>query len=515
MAQRQADETAQERQAITPRDLAKGTGTTLLARLGAVIEVVTQPLYVWLFGLAGYGLYAVLWAAINLIENIADLGMTSALQRTVPKAATMAEQVGSLRSALLFGVTPCVLIALGASLTAPRVATLINAAAADAVFLTDAIRVFAWALPIWAFVEIATSALRAKRVFGAEIRLRLVWEQAIRAVLAVALYAAGFGIMAIFIAHLASLIIVSGLCLRLLAQHYDLRLLFRAAPRTVASDTLRAGLAALPANTVSRLFGDGPPIILNAWLPGSAGAVAAGLYTIARKVSSIVQLVRTAFSYVLAPLAAAASIGEAREVRDIYSFATRLSVALALPLAAVLAAAGPQVLTLFGPQAMAAYPALVLLIVARAAEAIAGSAAPIQQVTRSYWSQQMGSVAGLVVAAAIAFATMPEGGVAGMSLAVAAGFVVASLIPIAQLWAEDGLHPFDPPFARGLVAALIIASAAIVATRAVITAPPALAWPGIILMLMVTLWASCRFALPDYDRAALGRIGRRLKLSQP
>jgi hypothetical protein len=40
---------------ITTADVAKGAGTTLLARLGGVLEVVAQPLYIWLFGLAGYG----------------------------------------------------------------------------------------------------------------------------------------------------------------------------------------------------------------------------------------------------------------------------------------------------------------------------------------------------------------------------------------------------------------------------------------------------------------------------
>jgi O-antigen/teichoic acid export membrane protein len=511
MAQPDADIGAPQRQAITPHDVAKGTGTTLLARLGGVIEVVTQPLYVWLFGLAGYGLYAVLWAAINLIENVADLGMTSALQRTVPKAATMAEQVASLRAALLFGVTPCLAIATLASVFAPAAATLFNAADADAVFLVDAIRVFAWALPLWAFVEIATSALRAKRVFGAEIRLRLVWEQSIRAVLAVILYIAGFGLMAIFIAHLTSLAIVAGLSVRLLARQYDLSLLVAPAPSAIRADTFKAGLAALPANMTARLFGDGPPIILNAWIPGSGGAVAAGLYTIARKISSIVQLVRTAFAYVMAPLAAAASTGEAREVREIYGFATRLSVALVLPLAAVLSAAGALVLTLFGTSAAAAYPALVLLIVARAAEAITGAATPIQQVTRGYWEQQLGSLAGLVAATAITFATMPEGGVAAMGIAVTVGFLIASLVPITQLW-RDGLHPFDPPFLHGFGIALGIAVAAALGTQAALTTPTLFAWPAMIAILLGSLWVSCRFALAEHDRAALGTAGQRLKL---
>jgi O-antigen/teichoic acid export membrane protein len=45
---------------------------------------VAQPIYTWLFGLATYGLYFALWGAVNLLSNIVDLSMTSALQRIVP-----------------------------------------------------------------------------------------------------------------------------------------------------------------------------------------------------------------------------------------------------------------------------------------------------------------------------------------------------------------------------------------------------------------------------------------------
>ncbi|HNS87857.1 MAG TPA: hypothetical protein PKH09_13225, partial [Parvularculaceae bacterium] len=81
-----ADNEIQENSGASRR-VAKGIGTTALARMGALVEIVAQPLYVLMFGLAGYGLYAVLWSAINLIENVCDLGMTSAMQRTVPRSA--------------------------------------------------------------------------------------------------------------------------------------------------------------------------------------------------------------------------------------------------------------------------------------------------------------------------------------------------------------------------------------------------------------------------------------------
>jgi O-antigen/teichoic acid export membrane protein len=498
---------------VTSRDVARGAGTTLLARLGALLEVVAQPLYVWMFGLATFGLYAVLWAAVNLIENIADLGMTSAMQRVVPQTKSEAEAVSALRSALLLGVGPCILVALAASIGAPYVATLFNAAEADAAFLVEAVRVFAWALPLWAFVEIATSALRSRRVFGPEIRLRIFWEQLVRLGLAVALWLAGFSTMALFYAHLASLAVISLLCVRLLARHFDLSLLFRGRlVDPVFHESWKAGFAVLPANAVSRLFGDGPPLALNALLPGGAGAVAGGLYVIARKISSLVQIVRTAFAYVLAPLASHASQGQADQIRDIYGFATRVSVAVALPIGLVLAAVAPAVLYWFGPDARPALAAVVILVLVRTLEAMLGAGAPIQQVRSRYRQQLLPSAIGLALAVLAAFVLVPTGGLTGMAAAIGIGVIVAAGLPVVQLSAHEGLHPFGPPFGRTLAMALGVSVPGFALGHATLMAPRAVQLALGIAVLLVALWLSARFALPHRDRAALGKTARALKL---
>ncbi len=505
--------TATDPEAVTSRDVAKGAGTTLLARLGGVIEVVAQPLYVLMFGLTGYGLYAALWAAVNLVENIADLGMTSSLQRTVPQAKSEAEAVASLHAALLLGVGPCLAVAALVALNAEAVVPVFNAAPADAARLAHIIAVFVWTLPLWAFIEIATSALRARRVFGAEVRLRLFWEQVVRLIVAVGLWSAAFGTMALFYAHLASLSIICLLCVRLLAQHYDLRLLAARDGAGMVRPTLQAGLAVLPSNIVARLFGDAPTLILNAWLPGATGAAAGGLFAIVRKIASIVQILRTAFAYVLAPLASLASTGKRESVGDIYGFATRVSFAVSVPLGVVLAAGGPAVLSLFGSEAQVALAALVAFIAARIVEAIAGAALPIQQVIAGYKSQLVGSVAGLAVATAIVVGTMPHGGLTAMTVAVAAGVAVAALIPLWQLWRYDGLQPFAAPFAGAAVKALAVAGGGLAAALAIMTLPSPAQLPLLLFTLAASLWTSCRWALPHHDRAALGKMGRTLRLN--
>lgn len=507
------DQTEIQAEAITSRDVAKGAGTTLLARLGGVIEVVAQPLYVWLFGLAGFGLYSALWAAVNLIENVADLGMTSALQRTVPQAKSERDAVAALRTAILLGVGPCIVIAAIVTFIAPSLTHIFNAAEADAARLAFLIAMFVWALPLWAFVEVATSALRARRVFGAEIRLRLFWEQVVRLIMAVALWLAGFGTTAIFLAHISSLLIVSALCVRLLARHYDLKLLTHG-PLIDAMwhDTLKAGLAILPANIVARFFSDAPTLGLNALLPGAQGAVAGGLFAIARKIASIVQLVRIAFAYVLSPLASAASNHGRADVNEIYGFATRVSIAVALPMGVVLAACGPSLLALFGKDARIALPAVVLMVGARIIEAVTGAAVPIQQVIAGYKSQLVGSIAGIGLSALVIWLVMPAGGLTGMTAAVALGVAAAAAVPMWQLMQYDDLHPFAAPFGRVASKSVLVAAVGLVVALAINLLPTALQLPLLVPLLAATLWMSARYALSFEDRKALGKTGRALKL---
>lgn len=501
-------------QPITNRHVAKGLGTTLLARLGAVVEIVAQPLYVMMFGLAGFGFYAVLWAAVNLLENIFDLGMTNALQRMVPQSATRKEAATVLRTAILCGVTPCFIAATAIYFYAADLAHIFNVAAQHQAILVPSIKIFVWALPMWAFIEIVTAAMRAQMVFGAEIRLRIIWEQILRLVFAAIFFAVGWGLQALLYAHLLSLFVTALLAIRMAARYYDLGHMWRTPwGSDAARHTLQAGLSMLPANIIGRIFTDAPTLILNIALPGAAGAMAAGLFTIARKLSSIVQLVRTAFSYVMAPLASSAARRDRAQVAEIYAYATRFIAAIALPLALVLAAGSGPLLSLFGPDAQQARNALIILLIARAIEAMMGISNPVLQVIAAYRHQLTASVLGILSAVAagfVAISYMPP--LTAVTLAMAVGLIVSSAIPMVQLaWIEQ-LHPFDHRFLPVLWRALGLSALCCAAALLFSLLPDAFAIPLIIFCALSSIWASLRFALPVDDRASLGKLGRSLRL---
>lgn len=499
---------------VTRQDVARGAGLALVARAGVLIELVAQPIYTLLFGIATYGLYAVLWAAVNIAENVVDLSMTSALQRIVPTETEHGAHA-AVKFALIVTVIPATLIAIAVAGTAQPLAALLSSAPADRDDLALAIALFAFALPLWTFVEVATSAVRARRAFGPEIRLRLFWEQMARLVFAVALYAAGFRLLGLVVAHLASLLLVAGLSVGLLGRYFDLRLMLRApiAP-AMRRALLASGFSILPTSITQRLFNDLPTVILNVILPGASGATAAGLFTIARKISSIPLIVRQAFQYVLAPLAAAQSARDRVAIGPLYRFATRASVAFVVPIGGLLILTGADILSAFGPSAAAALPMLVILVAGRTSEAMVGPATPIVEMIGHRGLPVFNALLGLAVWAALGWALVPTMGGTGMAIAVAVGTVVIAVAAAIELRASDGLSAFDAKLAIGLGVA--VAGLAAMTAIGMGLAPYGARPRAVALLLLCPLvtWGALRLGLTRSERGALGRAGRWARLAR-
>lgn len=482
------------------------------ARLGALIEVVAQPIYVWLFGIATYGLYVVLWSAVNMAEKIVDLSLTQALQRIVPVEQEDAAH-GAVKFALLVTTLPAILIAALVSLFSVQIAGYISAAPDDAAQLPRMIAIFAWALPLWTFVEVATSAARARRAFGPEIRLRIFWEQCARLVFAIGLFFAGWNSMGLLLAHLLSLILVAILSLRLLGRYYDLKLMLTVpVPARLRRNVLLSGIALSPSAIARRILNDLPPIMLNLILPGSQGAIAAGLFGIARKIASVPLIVRQAFLYVLAPLSSAQAAQDRTEIGPLYSFSSRLSAALVLPIGGLLILLASDILSLFGPGAEAALATLVILTLGRVGEAVLGPATPIVEMTGHRLLPLINSFIGILIWVILAWIFAFDRGAEGMAIAVSCGAVAIALAAVVELRISDGLHPFDFPFLRGLVAGGL--GVTLLAFFGYLLEPAGAPIRAITLVFLFAplCWLTLRLGLDRGDRKALGGFSKSMRL---
>lgn len=506
MKQGQADE------AVTRSEMARGAGLAGLSRAASLIEAVVQPVFIWLYGLPAYGIYVALWASINLAENIVDLSLTSALQRIVPTGDEAAAHA-AVKAALLVTVLPAAAIALLVTWNADWIAGFFSAAPEDKAVLPTAVALFAWALPLWTFIEIATSAARARRAFGPEIRLRLFWEQSARILFALGFFALGAGSLGLVAAHLCSLSLAALMCLPLLARFYRLRLLLRAPlDRAGVRLLITTGLALLPSNALRRMLVDAPAVIINFLLPGERGAVAAGLFEIARKLATLPLAVRQAFQYVMAPVAAHQARADRTQLAPLYRFASRLSTALVVPLAGWLAFAGPDILSVYRPEAMAALPLLYILVAARAAEAIVGPATPIVEMTGHRLLPLLNSLVGVAIWAALGWWLVPLYGAAGMAAAVGAATAAIAYAATLELRLAERLSPFDRKLFLGLAVAL--AGVGLMALAAWLTRGP-LRFASVTLLWALASWCAVRLGLVRGDREALGGLARRLRLVRP
>jgi len=487
--------------------LARGFGAALLGRLGAVIEAASIAIFAWLYGAAGFGLFAVLWGYLKVLTAITEWAQPIVLQRLVP-GAPPDQQTHSVSTALMLGVGLAAVVAAIIWWTATALATGVQASDRDSAHLVAIIRLYVWTLPLWTFVEIGTAAIRARGTFGPEIKVRIFYEQALRLAFGTGFASAGYLSTGLFLAHLISIGLAALLTLRLIVSAYGWAGL---TAMTAAGLRHQAGLGLMlvPVNTVRKLFSELPVMLLNLMLPGASGAAAAGLYAVARKLASVLQVIRLAFDYVMAPLSSAGTrAGDLDDVLAMARFSTRLAAALGLPLGAALAVAAPDILQLLSPEFQAAYSATLVLLAGRAFETLTGPSAAIVEALGKPYLPALNGFAGLMSAWALSYLLIPKIGLAGAAIGTAVGLnITAGLF----LWHsyEMGIRHLSFDLARIIGIAVISGSGLMAASIHLQT----LAVPGTAAVIAIAglggmLWLQINYGLRASDAAALGHLGR-------
>lgn len=488
--------------------LLRGAGLAGLSRFGAVIEIATQALFIWLVGVASFGLYASLWAGVVLASTVADFAMTASLQRVVPKLDNPSAHA-AVKLAMMISLVGATLVALVLTFRPDLVSTHFAAAAEDAERLPAYVSIFVWALPVWMFVEIATSALRARKAFGPEIRVRVFWEQVMRMACALTFYAGGAGNFSLIAAHLTSLVLAAAMCVSLLRRYYDLPTLLSAPiEKRLAREIVLTGAALFPSNLARRMLIHGPALALSFLLPGRHGAEAAGLFDVARRISTVPYFVRQSFEYVLAPLSAESANVRPSEVASLYGLATRIISALVLPLSTFLVFASPDVLSVYRSEVSAALPLLVILIVGRAFDAVAGPAQTVVEMTGNRRLPLINSALGIAVWLLLLFLLVPTGRGVGMAVAVAAATAITAWAAVVELRCLHGWRAM-----KGLWRCLAIAALeSVIMAIGVAVLAGVLRFAFLIVVWVVSTWIALRWGLEREDRHAFGSWATRLRL---
>jgi len=495
------------------RSLAKGAGLAVLGRLGALVEAASFPLFLWLYGPVAFGAYATIWAVTRIATGVTVMGMDVAIQRFAPALAGEDAVHRALSVALATAGTASLVGAGAMAVFAPELAQLAEWGGTAPAAGPLAVRLFALALPLWTAMELLTAAVRARRKFGPEIRIRAFYEPAARIVFAVALAGAGVTTHGLFAAHLLSMALACALSVDLARRFYTLRRCLRPGRDPGQARRLLAYAAPMmPANLIIRLFSELPIIALNALTAGAAGTASAGYYAIARKIASLLQLVYNAFDYVLTPLAAHRE-GQADRaaVADMYAFSARLMIALGLVLAGFLIAGRHLFVGVLGPESAPAGAALAVLAAGRLVTFFFGqAAATVRTLGSTLWSLMNGGL-GLVVMLALLPVLIRAFGAPGAAGAAAAGLIVARGLPCLEVGLFYRLWPYSAALRRPALVGAAGAGGLLLMGELSADWPIAGQIAVIGMALVLAMLSLLRYGLSSADAAAFGKLGRRLR----
>lgn len=495
------------------RAVAHGAGLAFLGKLGALIEPISVILFANLYGAPLLGIFMLLWGYVLMATSAADLAMTTALQRYVPATRDEDRNHSILKAALLISTTLGILLALAITLAAPSLARFINADPAMTRDLPKILAIYAWAIPIWTFVEVSTAAVRARRAFGPEVKIRIFYEQGLRLVSGILFFVLGFHHYGLFVAHLLALAVAALLCLRLLGRHYDLKRLW-AAPLSLAlfRELSVFGLPMMGSNMLKRFHSNFPLFVLNILIPGAAGATAVAIYAVARKVVSALQVFRQSFEYVIAPLASARNALAGRDaLQDMYAFATRLICSLFIPAAAVAIVLRDDIVALVGPEFAEAALLIVILTIGRGVEALTGPSQALLEMLARSRIPLINGIAGFLASAILMIWLTPLWGPAGAAVATAVGICIPSTLSLLQVRRAYGLSPYDRRLLRPVAAAFV--GAALIAGMVWLVHPygAAVRLLAGALGLVTSFAILLRFGYSERDAATFGRAARWLR----
>lgn len=492
------------------RTMARGAGLAFLGKLGAVIEPVSVIVFANFYGAATLGIFLLLWGYVLITSGMSDLAMTTALQRYVPADNDEDRIHRVLRAALVISLSLSLSLALAVSLAAPWLQQYINAAPEITPHLGTIVALYAWAIPLWCFIDVSTAAVRARRAFGPEVKVRIFYEQGLRLILGVAFFFFGVEHYGLFLAHLFALFVAGLLSLRLLSRYYDLGKLIRVrAPKELYRELVSFGLPMSGNNFLKKSHSNFPIFVLNFMLPGTAGAVAVAVYAVGRKVVSALQVIRQSFEYVMAPLASAKNaLTERGGLQDMYAFATRLICTLFIPIGTAVVMLRHDIAALVGPTFEGAGIIIAILAIGRAVEAFTGPSQAVLEMLAKSRIPLFNGLTGFVVTMGLMLVMTPKWGAAGAAIATAIGMNIPSIASLLQVRSFYDLVPYDrqilPPLFASLMGAAIVA---LVLTLIAESAVP-LRFLGGVLALLAAYFLLLRYGFSDRDATAFGRLAR-------
>jgi O-antigen/teichoic acid export membrane protein len=444
-------------------NLAGAVATGLLHFM--LLVVVTRGL-----NAAGTGAFYEAVALSLILSSAAALGADVGLSRMVPRYRALG-RYRDLRRGLAVGLWPVAvaggLLGLLSFVYAPELADVFSRhGEAETARLAEFIRTFAVFVPVLALSLAVFAATRGFATMRPTVYLDKIARPALQPLAVLLAILAGSGSTVIALAYLGPYLpaLAAGLVWMVL--------LLRRAERRRGRDNDGPDAPAPepePARPLAQVVREfwrftGPrglaaifqttSLWLNTLLIGALRSTKeAGVYAASSRYLAMAAMAAVAIRQVLAPkLSELLARRSTERAAAAYQTTTAWMVALNWPIYLALLTFGPALLKVFGRDFAGGE---VVLIVLSATMLIATAVGPVDVVLlmggRSSWNL-INTLLSLGANLALNFVLTPRYGLAGASVAFAAGILLNNLLPLVQVWRSMGLHPFGP--GTGVAAAL-------------------------------------------------------------
>jgi O-antigen/teichoic acid export membrane protein len=197
----------------------------------------------------------------------------------------------------------------------------------------------------------------------------------------------------------------------------------------------------------------------------------AGRYAAATRYLVLGQFIGVAIAQVVAPkLSELLAAGDRERGRLLYATATSWLMVMAWPLYLSMIVFGPALLSVFGSGYRGAG---VVLAILGAAMLVATAVGPVDVVLlmagKSSWNL-FNTVVAVILNVVLNLLLIPPFGIKGAAAAWAASILANNLLPLAQVWRLEGLHPFDRGSIAAAVSAVLVFGFLAAAARAILGA---------------------------------------------
>jgi O-antigen/teichoic acid export membrane protein len=384
-------------------------------------------------------LYVTGFAAIQVLAKVALQGLHQAYPYWIPRARLMQRSPG-----IVAGIARVSLFAIPLAV----VAAALVPAVAEARGIPEAAATWQWmlvGLPALALAELFVQVSVACGTLNVQVWARDVIRPLLIFGCALAFYGLGYaeqGLAWGFAVGLwANLVIVSLATWRVLRQHGielspDLRV-----PRELQSYATPAWANGLVGEVWTRL----DTLVLAL----VAEPAMLGIYGVAKEFGSVVRSVgHGAFPILTALFSDAAHRAHGHRLASTYTYATTVAVIMQLPVVALFAIFGRELLALFGEQYVAGYQTVLLLAVGWLAYSWLGSAARIVEGFGRSGLALAATVLGVAVEALLLFVLCPTYGMEGAATAAGLSSIVAAGV---RFYIACRLNGGRLPLTRGIL----------------------------------------------------------------